>query len=122
MKGGTVGFTKAGSVLAVGYIGGSTTGWAGWTVGEPHSGSSSVFNIQGTASTRTMNGLVAALITEPSKVKFAGVRTGKQGTKLWATFSLAMKAPKFEWAFAYGPYVNGLIRHAGEPKEYYSKA
>ena len=115
VKGGTVGFAKSGSTVSVGFLGGSSSGWAGWTVGQPHQGSSAVFNIGGSVSTRTMNGKLAVLIRPPSKVKFGGVKGGKAGSKLYATFTMQSSGP-FRWAFAYGP--GNLIQHAGIPKTY----
>lgn len=112
---GSVGYSIKGSTLSVGVKGGSPTGYVGWTIGQPHRGSSAVFNIQGTASTRTMNGQSASLITSPSKVKFGSVKGGTDGGQLAATFTLKYPGNgPITVAMASG--TNGFNKHMGVPR------
>lgn len=115
--GGQVGYSISGTKLSVGFKGGNPSGWAAWTIGQPHKGSSAVFNIQGSASTRTMKGQSASQITSPSKVKFSSVKAGTDGGALAATFSLKWPgSSSIKVSFATG---NGnLIQHAGIPRKF----
>ena len=117
MNGGWVGYSISGSTLSVGFKGGSS-GWAGWSVGNPHRGSSAVMNIQGSVSTRTMNGKSSSLITSPSKVKFGGVKGGTDGGALAATFTMKWPgaAKSIKIAFATGP--GNMMQHIGRPRTY----
>jgi hypothetical protein len=118
VNGGVVGYSKSGSTLSVGFRGGSPSGWAGWSVGNPHKGSSAVMNIQGTTSTRTMKGQSASLITSPSKVKFGSVKGGTESGALAATFTMKWpgSASAIKIAFASGQ--GNLIQHIGKPRTY----
>jgi hypothetical protein len=118
VNGGVVGYSLSGSTLSVGFKGGNPSGWAGWSVGNPHQGSSAVMNIQGSTTTKTMNGKTQGQITSPSRVKFGSVKGGSDQGALAATFTMKWPAggSGIKVSFANGP--GNMIQHNGKPRTY----